>query len=200
MHFICKRFIVIHIFVILRRRVSNRSQTHIKRKACNVRTWKEHLFFNISSTNIDTLVPSLCQWVETHSVEVFCLLYEPFPHLRFNPFVLKRNFTTEAQPLYATKNSQRKQKICSWISFALSPFAPKKECTRERCSSVVKFTSTDATFTTETSQWACACASATYYLCCHEDGLCCYLVIRIEEQLRTLHLFYFHVWPSYWLS
>jgi hypothetical protein len=33
------------------------------------------------------------------------------------------------------------------------------------------------------------------YLDCHEAGLCCYLVIHIENLLRPLQLFYFHLWP-----
>jgi hypothetical protein len=37
------------------------------------------------------------------------------------------------------------------------------------------------------------------YLDCHEVGLCCYLVINIENLLRSLQLFYFHLWPIYWL-
>jgi hypothetical protein len=44
----------------------------IKRKICDIRNWgKKHLFLDISSTNTDTLVPSLYQYVETHSTEVF---------------------------------------------------------------------------------------------------------------------------------
>jgi hypothetical protein len=39
-----------------------------------------------------------------------------------------------------------------------------------------------------------------FYLDCHEAGLCCYLVIHIEILLRPLQLFYFHLWPIYWLS
>jgi hypothetical protein len=38
------------------------------------------------------------------------------------------------------------------------------------------------------------------YLDCHEAGLCCYLVIHIENLLHPLQLFYFHFWPIYWLS
>jgi hypothetical protein len=33
---------------------------------------EKKLFLDISSTNIDTLVPSLCQCVETRSIEVLC--------------------------------------------------------------------------------------------------------------------------------
>jgi hypothetical protein len=38
------------------------------------------------------------------------------------------------------------------------------------------------------------------YLHSHEDGLCCYLVIHIEDLLRPLQSFYLHLWPIYWLS
>jgi hypothetical protein len=48
-----------------------------------------------------------------------------------------------------------------------------------------------AILTTETSPWTCACASA---------GLCCYVVIYKENLLHPLQLFYFHLWPIYWLS
>jgi hypothetical protein len=34
----------------------------------------------------------------------------------------------------------------------------------------------------------------------HETGLCCRLVIHIENLLCPLQLFYFHLWPIYWLS
>jgi hypothetical protein len=45
----------------------NGSQMDIKRKICDIRTWKKHLLLDISSTNIDTLVPSLYQRVETRN-------------------------------------------------------------------------------------------------------------------------------------
>jgi hypothetical protein len=32
------------------------------------------------------------------------------------------------------------------------------------------------------------------YLDCDEAGLCCYLVIHIENALSPLELFYFHLW------
>jgi hypothetical protein len=38
-----------------------------------------------------------------------------------------------------------------------------------------------------------------FYLDCHETGLCCYLVIHIENLLLPLQLFYFHLWRIYWL-
>jgi hypothetical protein len=42
----------------------------------------------------------------------------------------------------------------------------------------------------------CMC---TWYLDCHEAELCCYLVIHIGNILYPLQLFYFHLWPIYWL-
>jgi hypothetical protein len=38
------------------------------------------------------------------------------------------------------------------------------------------------------------------YLDWHEAGLSCYLVIHTENLLCPLKLFYFHLWPIYWLS
>jgi hypothetical protein len=49
----------------------------------DIRTWKKHLFLYISSTNIETLVPSLYQCVKTCSIEVLWLLSQPIPHLCF---------------------------------------------------------------------------------------------------------------------
>jgi hypothetical protein len=61
----------------------NRSQIDIKRKTRDIRTWKKHLFLDMSSTNTDRLVPSLYHCVETHIIEVFWLLSQPLQRLRF---------------------------------------------------------------------------------------------------------------------
>jgi hypothetical protein len=49
----------------------NRSQMDIKRKTREIQTWKNHLFLDICSINIYTLVPSFYQCVEIRSIEVF---------------------------------------------------------------------------------------------------------------------------------
>jgi hypothetical protein len=49
----------------------NMSQMNIKRETYDIRTWKKHLLLDISSANIDTLVPSLYQCVGNRSMEVF---------------------------------------------------------------------------------------------------------------------------------
>jgi hypothetical protein len=38
------------------------------------------------------------------------------------------------------------------------------------------------------------------YIDSHEAGLYCYLETHIENLLYPLQLFYFHLWPIYWLS
>jgi hypothetical protein len=67
----------------------------IKRKTCGTRTWKKHFFIDISSTNIDTIVPSFYQCVETRSIDVFRLLSQLLPHLLFNLFVISETFATK---------------------------------------------------------------------------------------------------------
>jgi hypothetical protein len=52
----------------------------------------KHLFLDISSININTLVPSLYQSVETRNVKVFRLLSQPLPHLRVNFLVISETF------------------------------------------------------------------------------------------------------------
>jgi hypothetical protein len=68
------------------------------KKSYDIRTWKTHLFLDIrvSSTNIDTLAPSLYQCVKTRSIQVLCLLSQPPQHLRFNLFVISETFTIKA--------------------------------------------------------------------------------------------------------
>jgi hypothetical protein len=56
---------------------------------------KEHLFLDLFSNNIDSLVPSLYQCVETLSIEAFWLLSQPRPQLRFNLFVISETFATQ---------------------------------------------------------------------------------------------------------
>jgi hypothetical protein len=50
---------------------SKQVKVDIKCKTWDIQTWKKHLFLDIASTNIDTLVPPLYQCAETHGIEVF---------------------------------------------------------------------------------------------------------------------------------
>jgi hypothetical protein len=67
----------------------------IKRKTCDIRIWKETFISRHILPNIDTLVPSLYQCVETRSTEISSLLSQPLPHHRFNLFVISETFATQ---------------------------------------------------------------------------------------------------------
>jgi hypothetical protein len=58
-------------FVLYEGVLVSRSQMDIMHKTCDIRIRKKHLFLDMSTTNIDTLVPSLSQCIETRSIEVF---------------------------------------------------------------------------------------------------------------------------------
>jgi hypothetical protein len=101
----------------------NRTQLDIKRKIRVIRTWKNRLFLDISSTNIDTLVLSLYQCVETRRIEVFWLFSQPLQYLRFNLFVISETSASKVaisrhscELLYATNTSFRKEEtfLCEY--------------------------------------------------------------------------------------
>jgi hypothetical protein len=108
------------------------SQMDEKCKTCDIRTWKKKAYLDILSNNIDTLVPSLYQYIETRSIEVLGLLSQPLPHLvghnvRFSN-ALERISRPCYEPLRATHTSHLN--ISLWISFSLSSFAHKKNHNR----------------------------------------------------------------------
>jgi hypothetical protein len=90
---------------------------------------KKHLFLDVSSSNIATLVPSLYQCVETRNIEVFWLLSQPLPHLRFNLFAISETLATTRlwTALLDKHYAPQTGNISLWISFALSPFTQKKK-------------------------------------------------------------------------
>jgi hypothetical protein len=124
----------------------------IKRKICDIRTWKNHLFLDISSTNNETLVPSLCQCVETRSIEVFWLLSQPLPPLRFN-LVISETFAKILGPVVNGFMQQTLPTVNRKHFFMnilrIESFCPHKT-QKQRCSSTVN-SSTDAILTTKTS-------------------------------------------------
>jgi hypothetical protein len=76
--------------------------------------------------------------------------------------------------LFPTKNAQQNAALWYYTPPAQSPFWHTNQSLNMRM---------------------CVC-----FLDCHKGGLCCYLVIPIENLLRPLHLFYFHSWPIHSLS
>jgi hypothetical protein len=170
----------------------------IKRKTCDIGIWKKNLFLDISSTNIDTLVPSLYRYVETRSMEVFWLLSQPLSHLRLNLFVISETFSTKVEPLYATNTSRNKQEtfLCEYpLHWVLLP-------TKSTDNRTLLFGNTLLTYGHHFDYWTqpLNMLMRVCYLDCHEGRLCCYLVIHVWNLLHPLQLFYFHSLPIYWLS
>jgi hypothetical protein len=130
------------LFITLQERNSvNKSQMHIKRKTCDIRTWQKHLFLDISSTNIDTLVPSLCLCVETRSIEIFLLLSQPLPHLRFVICNFRMSLREFFDPVVNRFMRQTlptvNRKHFSMNILRIKSFCPQKERTTELWFSVV---------------------------------------------------------------
>jgi hypothetical protein len=84
-------------------------------------------------------------------------LSQPLPHLCFNLFVISETFATQLQT--ALRNKLPTGNISLSIIFALSPFAHKRNSKTELHSSVLRSSSTDAIYTTETILWTSASAT-----------------------------------------
>jgi hypothetical protein len=81
----------------------------MKRKTGDIRTWeRKHILLDVSSTNIDTLAPSLYQCVETRSIEVFCCLSHFRTSVSTSSSSAKR-LPASCELFYATNTSHFKQ-------------------------------------------------------------------------------------------
>jgi hypothetical protein len=129
------------------------------------------------------------QCAETRSLEVFQLLFQSLPHL-FDLFVISEIFATKMETLYSTNRSHTKQKTFLYEYLLHWLLLPTKK-TRS-----LFFGSILLKHCRYFDYWN----QPLNYLDCHETGLCCYIVIHIENLLHSLQLFYFHFWPIYWLS
>jgi hypothetical protein len=164
----------------------------IKRKTCDIGTWKKRLFLDISSTNMYTCPIALpVRQNPQHRNLCFCCSLNRGTWTSLKEF-LDQLWTTLHDKHFPPWTGN----ISLCISFALCP--AHKKCSTEHHSSLAHSSSMAGILTTETSLWTCTCTSATWTS--HEAGLCSYLVIHIENLLRPLQLFYFHLWPVYWLS
>jgi hypothetical protein len=116
---------------------------------------KKHLFLDISSTNIDTFVPSLCQCVETHRIEVFSQLSQQLRIICDFWTLLKEflnldvnRFTRQILP-----NINRSHFFMNIIS--IESFCSQKEAYKWTLN-VVQSSNKVAILTTEISLWTCA--------------------------------------------
>jgi hypothetical protein len=163
---------------------------------------KKHLFLDISSTNNDTFVPSPYQFFETPQhegplIDVSATSAPPSHHLRFSN-VIQRISRPSCEQLYATNTSHRKQETFHNeypLQWALLPRKKTHNRTHIFGSTLLKHGLHFDYWNKPLNICMCVC-----YLDCHEAGLCCYLVLHIQNLLRPLQLFYFHLRPIYWLS
>jgi hypothetical protein len=163
---------------------------------------KKYLFFDISSRNIDTLVPSLYQCVETRSIEVFWLLLsQPLPHLRFNLFVISETFATmvvferikQMGDTLPTVNRNR---------FLMNILSIESFCTQKKTHNRTLLFGSILKNGRHFDYWnqPLNMRMDICYLDRHETGLCCYLVRHIENLSHQLQMFQFNLWPICWLS
>jgi hypothetical protein len=112
------------------------------------------------------------------SIEVFWLLSQPFPRLCFNLFVISGTFDTKVEPLYATYTSRHKQETFLYEHPLHWVLLPTKTPNR-----TLLFGNTLLRHGTQFDYWnqSLNMSMRVCYLDCHEVGLCCYLVIHIEN-------------------
>jgi hypothetical protein len=121
-------------------------------------------------------------------------------YLRLSNF-LERISRPSFEPLYATDTSHRKQETfryeCPLHWFLLIPFAHTKTHSRTLLlGSILLKNGRRFDYRNQPLN----IRMRVCYLPCHEDGLCCYLVMHIQNILRPLQLFCFYLWPTYWFS
>jgi hypothetical protein len=111
--------------------------------------------------------------------------------------VLERISQPSCEPLYALNTSHYKQE--TFLYEYLLHWVLLHTKTHNR---VLVFGSTLLKHSHHSDYWNQPLNMCMYICCldCLEAGLYCYLVIHIENLLRPLQLFYFHLSPIYWLS
>jgi hypothetical protein len=109
----------------------------------------KYLFLDISSANIDTLVPSLYQCVDTRSMLSLFTVVSAISTPPFQPLRHQRNI------YHPVVNHFTRQTL---LTINTKHFFMNILC----CSLVVKSSNTVAILTTETSLWTCTYMSATW--------------------------------------
>jgi hypothetical protein len=171
---------------------------YIKHKTCDIRIWKKHIFLDIPSTNIYTLVPLLYQCAETRNVEVFLLLSQP---LRFNLFVISEIFVTFLDQVVNSFTRQTLPIVNRKYLF-MNILCIKSSCPQKKTHNRTLFFGSMLLKHGRHFDYYNQLLSMrmlVFYLECNEAGICCYGLIHIENPLRPLQLFYFNLWHIYWL-
>jgi hypothetical protein len=175
----------------------NKSQMYIKRKTCDITTWKKtfisrHILFQhwytcsiILSMHWNPKHRSLLTVVSATSTPPF----QPLCHQQNIWLPVVNCFTWQTLHTINRKHFF-KSILCT------ESFCPQKK------KRTLLFGSTPLKHSRHFDYWNNPVNMRMHlcYLGCHEGGLCCYLVIHRENLLHPLQLIYFHLWPIYWLS
>jgi hypothetical protein len=168
---------------------------------------KKFLLLEISAPKTEKIVPTLNNSDETPPKEVFAsVAVSAGRRGRASSATFERrpweNFSTNCEPLYATSTSHRKQETFLYkypVHWVLLPTKNAQQNVNLRCYTpqkrspywLLKPVSEHAharLLPRPVQKWPSLCPSG------------CFLMIHIENLLRPLQLFYFHLWPVYWLS
>jgi hypothetical protein len=89
---------------------------------------KKHLFLDISSTNINTLVSLLYQCVETSSIQAFWLLSQSVPQLRCKLIIINESNITTSYVLSTLKSTINSKWIVRNFKVMSARFEVAKIC------------------------------------------------------------------------
>jgi hypothetical protein len=155
---------------------------------------KKHLFLDISSTNIDTFIPSPYQCVRTQHRSLFFFYY------CLNHFRTSISTSSSLREFLDPVVNRFMRQTLSTINrrlFIINMFCIESFCPQKSHNRMLLFSSTILKHGRHFDYWNQPLNMRMYvcYLDCHEAGLCCYLVITHRKPiLDPLQLFYFHLW------
>jgi hypothetical protein len=163
------------------------------------------LHHDISSTNIDTLVPLLCKRVKTHSIEVCCLSTVASVTVSTG----LPDWSSSSANLWLSNVLERiSQPSCEQFKWQTFPTVKRKHffmnilciesfCPLKKHNRTLLFSHTILKHGRHFDYWNQPLNMRICYLDCHEAELCYYLVIHIENLLCPSQMFYFHLWLSH---
>jgi hypothetical protein len=177
----------------------NRSQIHIKRKTCDIRTKKKfisgHIFHQHWYTCPIALPVRRNPQHRSLSTVVSATSAPPFHHLR-----LSNVFEIEFRDPVINRFTRQTFPIVNREHFFFSILCISSFCLQKTHNRTLLFGITLLKHRRYFDYWNQPLNMRVCYLEYHEAGLCCYLVTHIKNLLRPLQLFYFYLWPIYRLA
>jgi hypothetical protein len=181
----------------------NRSQMDIKRKTHDIRTWKKkNIYFSTYPPATLIHLSHSCKGAsKTPAQKSFdCCLC----HFRTCSGIICHFRTSLKECLDPVVNLFRRQNLhtINWKHFLMNILCIESSCPQKTHKRTLLFGSTLLKHCRhfDYCNQPLNMRISLCYLDGHEAGLCCSLVIHIENLLHVLQLFYFHLCPIYWFS